>query len=106
VEYEGTLMSDGRCFWLTSGDATLALIWPQGYGAVGEPEQAVIRDGAVIARAGDHIALDATLRNDVHPPFCAIGTGSLIVGSLDAVNGRDVSLTPAPGATAPTRRIR
>lgn len=106
VLFEGTLRSDGKCFWLSSGTATLSLIWPLGYRGMVGSRSAVLLDGEVIAEANDVLALDATLRDDLRPSFCAVGSSSLIVGSIDSVNGRDIPVTQAPVAPTPPRTIR
>lgn len=106
VEYEGSLRTDGQCFWLTSGTATLSVIWPPGFAGIGGAHPAVVRNGLVVAEAGDTLSVDATVRADVRPSFCAIGTSTLLVGSVDAVNGRQVSRPTAPEPTAPARVIR
>jgi hypothetical protein len=106
VEYEGTLRSDGSCFWLTSGNETMSVIWPNGYSGLGGDRPALVHAGVVLARVGDTLGVDATRRADVKPAFCAVGPSSLIVGSVDSVNGRALAQPTAPGSTAVPRPIR
>jgi len=52
------------------------------------------------------IAIDATEREDVRPTFCAVGTTTLLVGSLDSVGGRRLPSARPPQSTAVPRYIR
>jgi hypothetical protein len=84
----------------------MSLIWPNGYSGIGGDRPTLAYAGVVLARAGDTLAVDATRRADVKPPFCAVGASSLIIGSVDAVNGREVARPRVPGSTVAPRPIR
>jgi hypothetical protein len=53
----GTLVSNGRCFYVTSGLSERVIIWPYGYYAEANPLRVVDDHGHVFAKVGQKVSL-------------------------------------------------
>ena len=71
-------------------------VWPQGYSSQPGPPMILVDElGRAIAKEGDFLSLGVTRRSDFVADRCALGTSTMLVGSVLEVNGQ-AWLTPHP----------
>lgn len=113
VAFEGVLVFEEPCLYLAAGGGDLNILWPAGYGRVGDPPAVVRYDGRIIARVGDSVSIGGapsdvvggvSAGGPIAPPGCPLRDG-LLVGLIDSVNGvevpppRNATTTPASPMT-------